>query len=542
MPAEKFPPLTSGKGPAGDDRPVESWAEMGSRIGSDNEALRNLLIDTGRRIGALDDLKDAFGKLVDPIQKTLRVLELEKSDNVSLRGILGELRSGYDALRSEFNELGRRSAASETEIERLRHELDQVQQAHRASEAAKSELHDEHTTVRGRVGDLERQLAEEAAKVRMLTDENRALSEHSTAADKRIVELEGETSIARERLVLLENEKRSLQGSLDQMLGDHSKISRRVNEIENAHSNAKGRLEQLETALAAAEAERNKLHSAVDEANERRQSEGNALNLRLEAMQSRATAAEKLLAEVRQSLISRTEEGRASERKVVETTIAKNSTDKKLEQMLASLQAQEKQLRDLETSRATLVERSNTLMKTVKARETALARSEEKVQQLSERLKQLETDAEANRSKHEKRHEDIHSTLQRERLERAVTEGALEATRKNYAELQRELAAERAGRREDSKPEAVVNAVPSEAPSPERVAKNRVTKPSDIKTPDDLPEAASPATSRAARSSRSLRRSGHDRAGERRAPLNERATEAVTRDNVLKMSSSSPEP
>ncbi len=39
------------------------------------------------------------------------------------------MRTSYEALRSEFNDLGRRSVASETEIERLRHELEIVQQA-----------------------------------------------------------------------------------------------------------------------------------------------------------------------------------------------------------------------------------------------------------------------------------------------------------------------------------------------------------------------------------------------------------------------------
>ena len=42
-----------------------------------------------------------------------------------------------------------------------------------------------------------------------------------------------------------------------------------------------------------------------------------------------------------------TEENRLSERKVVESTIAKNGIEKKLEQLIASLQGQEKQIRDL---------------------------------------------------------------------------------------------------------------------------------------------------------------------------------------------------
>ena len=474
--AEKYP---SAAARPGEDRPLspETWAEMGSRIGGDNEALRNLLVDTGRRIGALDDLKDAFSKLVDPIQKTLRVLEQEKSDNVSLRGTLNDIRASYDTLRNEFNELGKRAAASDTEIERLRHELEISQQTARSTETSRSELADELMTSRGRVADLERQLAQEIANGRMLSDENHTLSEHASGADKRIVELEAETSLSRERLVLLENEKRALQTSLDQLVGDNSKLSRRLNESENALSNARSRLEALETSLAASEAERNKLTAAVDEANERRQTETNTLNMRLEAMQSRATAAEKLLGEVRQSLVSRTEENRVSERKVVESTIARNSTEKKIEQLLSSLQSQERQVRDLEASRATLVERSNALLKTVKARETALTRAEEKIQSLSDRVNQLESEAETGRVKTEKRVEELNSALQRERLERAVSEGALEATRKNYAELQRELALERAGRREEPKLEAVsegaeVSAESQKAKEPKGKAKS----------------------------------------------------------------------
>ena len=137
--------------------------------------LRNLLVDTGRQVGALDDLKDAFGKLVDPINKTLRALEQEKSDNVGLRGTLADVRSSYEALRTEFNELGRRSAASETEIERLRHELEIVQQSARGAETSKMELSDELSTVRGRVAELERQLSLETNNARTLTDENHSL-------------------------------------------------------------------------------------------------------------------------------------------------------------------------------------------------------------------------------------------------------------------------------------------------------------------------------------------------------------------------------
>jgi chromosome segregation ATPase len=443
--ADRFAQAPAARQPQSDDRP-ETWADMGARIGGENEILRNLLVDTGRRIGALDDLKDAFGKLVDPISKTLRTLEQEKSENVSLRGTLSEVRQSYDTLRTEFNSLGQRAAAGETEIERLRNQLDIVQQQARSGEIAKGELNNELAVTRAKLADLERQLAQEVASTRLLTEENHTLSDHAASADKRIVELESENSVAHERVVLLENEKRSMQGSLDQLVTENSRLARKLTETENLLTAARGKIDSLEANLATSESERNRLTTAVDESNERRQTETNTLTMRLEAMQSRATAAERLLAEVRQSLITRTEENRVSERKVVEATIARNATEKKLEQMLSSLQQQERQLRDLEGSRATLVERSTTLLKTVKARETSLARAEEKIAALTDRVKFLEGEAETSRGKTEKRIEELNALLQRERLDRSVTEGALEATRKNYAELQRELAAERAGR------------------------------------------------------------------------------------------------
>jgi crescentin len=483
---EKAPTLLPGKGPSGDDRPAEAWAEIGSRIGSDNEVLRNLLVDTGRQVGALDDLKDAFSKLVDPINKTLRALEHEKSDNVGLRGTLADVRASYEALRSEFNELGRRSAASETEIDRLRHELELAQQTARGAETSKMELSDELSIVRGRVAEVERQLLLETNNARALSDENHTLSSHSAAADKRVVELEGELSATKERLVLLENEKRSLQNSLEQLIGENSKLTRRVNETDNTLANVRTRLEQVETSFATSENERNKLTAAVDEANERRQAESNTLNLRLEAMHSRATAAEKLLGEVRQSLIARTEENRLSERKVIEATIGKNAIEKKLEQLLSSLQGQERQIRDLDGSRATLVERSSALTKTVKSRETALARAEEKIQALADHVKHLETDAEQSRAKTEKRVEELSAALQREKMERAVAEGALEATRKNYAELQRELAAERSGRRDETRPELVAN-----AEADKRMARAKVAEVKPAETKAD-PEKVEP--------------------------------------------------
>ena len=421
-----------------------TFADLGARLGEGNEALRNLLIDTDRRITALDDVKDAFRNLVEPIGTALQALEHENSDNVSLRNALAELRASDDTLRTEYQALEKRSAESESDNQSLRRELALVQQVAHGLESDKAELTSEVVAARAEIANLESQLVHETADARALGEANQLLVDHANGADKRIVELQADCTLLREQLSLLETDKRSLQTALDQTLAESSRLSRRLTESESALAAARSRLEQTEIGLASAENERTALCAARDEANERHQSESYALNLRLEAMRSRAGTAEKLLSEVRQSLVARTEEIRVSERKVVEATIARNATEKTVERLTAARDALEAKVKELEQARATLAERANGLTEAAKARETSLTHAEHKIKSLTDRVDQLEHDARVYRAKTVKRIDDLNETLQRERVEYAVAQGALETNRRDYARLQRGLSAEQA--------------------------------------------------------------------------------------------------
>ncbi len=77
-------------------------AEIGARLGEDNEKLRNLLIDTGHRIGAISDVQQAFRSLAEPVNTAIRELDQERIENGKLRSALAELRIGYDNLHSKF--------------------------------------------------------------------------------------------------------------------------------------------------------------------------------------------------------------------------------------------------------------------------------------------------------------------------------------------------------------------------------------------------------------------------------------------------------
>ena len=431
----------NGNGNGGNHISVESLSDAGSRMGEENEVLRNLLTDTGRKISELDDLKEAFDKLVAPFNSTLRALEQEKSQTMSLSGMLAEARTAYETLREEFYQIEKKATIFEGEAGRLREDLELSREANRALESTRLELTDDINARRAQIAELDRQLAQETTQRRSLSESRRALKEQHDGAEKRIVELEGELAAARESLALLEDEKRSLQIAVDQALNETARLTRRLTESENTLTATRAQLGKVESSFAEAYAERGRLGAALDESKEQHQAERNSLNMRLDGLQSRAATAERLLSEARQNLIARTEEVRAFDRKSVEATIARNNSEKRLTQIEVQHETRERQIKDHEQARIALTERNNALSKAMKMRETALARAEEKIGALTERNGHLEADIQIIRTNIEKRVEDLNSALQRERMERAVVEGALEAARKDNSRLQSEVGA-----------------------------------------------------------------------------------------------------
>jgi len=127
----------------------------------------------------------------------------------------------------------------------------------------------------------------------------------------------------------------------------------------------------------------------------------------------------------------------------VEATIARNAREKVVERLTAARDALDGKTRELEQGRASLTERSKSLAETLKARETSLAHAEQKIKALTDRIAEIEVDAGAYRAKTERRIDELNASLQRERVELAVAQGALETTRRDYARLQRDMLAGR---------------------------------------------------------------------------------------------------
>src|SRR5258708_3790670 len=323
------------------NRDKMTFADLGARIGEDNEALRDLLIDTSHQLSTIDDLKDTFGKLVDPLSNLLTTLEQERADNAGSQGALAAIRTSHEMLRAEFQALEKKSSELAGDNERLARDLASVQQNARALEEEKAKLNGEVAAARGAMTMLVKQLGEEAADVRLLSEENKRLAERSDTSDRRIVGLEAEIAHARERLSLLENDKVPLQAALDRTLAESSRLSRQLTESESALSDSRSRLRQTEGSLAAAESER-------------------------------------------------TEAMRAVEARLLEVILARGEAEQEVEHLAVVGSSWEQQAKKLELDVAALTECCQMLSETLTANESSLTHANEKIRSLTGHVERLQ--------------------------------------------------------------------------------------------------------------------------------------------------------
>jgi|SRR5262245_15224112 len=437
----------------GEAAATESDTDVSARIGEACEALRNLIVEAGNKVNELEDTKQTFFDIVDPADRALRILEQEKTRNISLTRRLGQLRASYDVLQAKFDETEKRNEALANDKQQLRVELEDEQRNVRELRIIKAELTNDIAVARAMSGNLENQVADFTNRTKALIDDNQRYRNHGIEAETRVSGLDSELTAVRETLTILQGENQSLQSSLSHAVTESSTLAQRNRELETTATAATARIQQLESTLFGVESDRNKLLAEVNELSERQRNDQNKLHAQFEALQARATMAEKLLGNTRQLLAARSEEARASDRQVAESKRARDAAEIRLREIEALLKSHENQIRELERGRDVLTERNTSLVSSLKSRETQLAEADDHKLVTADQIARLENDMKVSRMASEKRIEELLSMLDHERLERQVVEGALDATRAERAQLQHELYKLRRATRQHKAPE-----------------------------------------------------------------------------------------
>jgi chromosome segregation ATPase len=419
----------------------ELFFPVATQLGEENETVRNLLIDAEHKISELDTIKRSINKLVDPVSKTLRAFEETKHQKISLQALLNKTRTAYHKQRIELAALEKRAATLDGDCTRLRDLMTVAQQRVGALENTKAELSADLAARRAQITELQGIVQQQSADLQATREENRRFLERITTVEHHAVRLEAEASAAQQNLQLSEQERQTVKAQLEKSLAETAQLSRKLLDAGKALAASQKRLSQIEAAFGEAQTERARLSSALDEANERYRADMAALNTRHEALSARAALSEKLLEEARQTLTARADEISAFDRRVAEATLARRAVEGRITEMEQSLAEREAEIKALNAAQAGLAEQNATLSQAITARESAYLRAEEKIQEQAELIQLLESQLRGAREANELQVEDLNAQLQRERLERNMAEGALEAGRKDIARLLREVAA-----------------------------------------------------------------------------------------------------
>ena len=379
----------------------ELFSPFASQLGEENELLRGLLAEADYRVCELDMAKETMAKLIEPVSKTLRALEIANSEKLSLQTVLNSTRLAYSKLRNDYAATEKKAEALDAEFKRLQEDFDIVQQYVGTLEAAKAEQLVESAARRNEDSELQRRMQQDSAELQALREENRRYQERFASSDKKLLLAENEMETARHKLTLSDKERLALQASLDESLVENARMSRKLVEMENVLGASQTRLRQMETTLNEGEEERSRLALALEEAKEGYASELNTQRARIEALQARSSTTDKLLDDSRYNLSARAEEIRAFERRFAEATAMRAGVEGKLAQIETGLCERDRQIRDLEQARAVLIERNEALAKSVAGRENAYNRAQERIQGLDERIRELEVELQSTREVHE---------------------------------------------------------------------------------------------------------------------------------------------
>jgi len=417
----------------------ESGLDSIQRLGQENETFRLLFLSAQNKIDELEKLKVAFDQLNGPLERNLRTIEGLKIENTGLRSGLVEARDKITLLRNEVAAFERKLDELDNEKLALAQDIRASRETITALDTVRNEQAQELTEARSKLLEFERQLLYATEYQKSLEQDQQTARDMIVTKDTQIAQFDADITRLNETIAILEGENTNLSETLSGRVDDFNRTSRRLTEVENDLEATRNRLNHTRTLLNETKNERKALADQIDEINAQFQAEKISLTMKVDAMQSRVTLGERLLTEARNALIAKTDEMRTAERRILENNVAVTSFEQRLSKQKATIDGLERQVRELEQSRVTLIERANTLTKNLKARDTALAKLDDRIPVLMGRIDQLESMAESNRATYQSRVDELTAALETERMARAVAEGALEMARKERGALQREL-------------------------------------------------------------------------------------------------------
>jgi crescentin len=387
------------------------------------------------RLEEIRSLKEDFALLNEPVNDLIRSYPQLQSRLLETEAVLRQETDTTVALRRELGDLNSLHART---VDDLNSAVAQLRKAEARVRDQDSFIEDLRLNVKEAiVADLENQLSIETERARNITEENQALRLEAQEADQTVARAERELIETRERNGLLDHEVKRLQKVAEEQNYRLSSLTNRYGEVETQLEATRQRASELETKLMAEQVLRQRLETQIDSERSAHQTDLFSLDMKLEGLNSRLSATDKILAHTRDQLRDKNEALRGVERTLKETTIEKNTLDRRLEATQQEVERQVAMVNELQRSRIELQERVEMLNKAIAAKDFQIESSDNKLASLSERIDQVTKHFEQERNSLEAANRRLTEELQNEKAERSLMQGALEIARESRIKIQK---------------------------------------------------------------------------------------------------------
>ena len=422
-------------------------------VGQKNELIRVRFANMIDRLEEIRSLKEDFALLNEPVTELIRAYPQLQSRLLETEAVLKQETETTVALRRELGDLGGLHART---VDDLNAAVSQLRKAETKVREQDSFIEDLRLNVKDKeaiVADLENQLAIETERARNITEENQALRLEAQEADQTVARAERELIETRERNGLLDHEVKRLQKVAEEQNYRLSSLTNRYGELETQLEATRQRASELETKLMAEQVLRQRLETQIDSERSAHQTDLSALDMKIEGLNSRLSATDKILTHTRDQLRDKNEALRGVERNLKETTIEKNTLDRRLEATQQEVERQVAMVNELQRSRIELQERVEMLNKAIAAKDFQIESSDNKLASLTERIDQLTKRFDQERSTLEAANRRLTEEVQNEKAERSLVQGALEIARESRTKIQKKYVALRKKTRLDTQEE-----------------------------------------------------------------------------------------
>lgn len=347
-------------------------------------------------------------------QESGRAAEAERRE-VALRARVIELEASLDDAQHAAETHMATAEDATLEVDRLRAELAQATNRGNEVEAA---LHQANQ----RLEELQQDLT--------------SARNQAQESDDRRREADALLSRATHQNLLDAEELSTLRTRAERASGEISRLTRLEQDLGAQLANERARTAAAETALLQAQTDAAKAAQTFEEQLAAARWESESVHARVDTLAAQAARLTELNSELSGRVESASQRARTAERRIAEMQTQQSRSEERVRALEEELANVRTAAAGLEAARATAIERAQQMSRNLQAQEAAVRRLEEKLQLVRAANERLEASEREARLAFEEKVKGLEADLERKQTDLSISEGALEAARKDRARLQ----------------------------------------------------------------------------------------------------------